>query len=35
VEQYNRKSRAAKLTRELSREILDRIAMKDKQRDVA
>jgi chromosome partitioning protein len=35
VELYNRKSPAAKLTRQLSREILDRIAMKNKQRDVA
>ena len=35
VEFYSRKSQAAKLTRQLSREILDRIAMKNKQRDVA
>ena len=35
VEFHSRKSQAAKLTRQLSREILDRIAMKNKQRDVA
>lgn len=32
---HNAKSRAADLTRQLSREILDRIAVKNKQRDVA
>jgi chromosome partitioning protein len=35
VEYYSRKSQAAKLTRQLSREILDRIAVTNKQRSVA
>jgi chromosome partitioning protein len=35
VEFHNAKTRAADLTRQLSREILDRIAMKNKQRNVA
>ena len=35
VELHNAKSRSADLTRQLSREILDRIAVKNKQRDVA
>ena len=35
VEFHNATSRSADLTRQLSREILDRIAVKNKQRDVA
>lgn len=35
VEQHNRTSRAAELTRQLGREILDRIAVKNVERDVA
>ena len=35
VECYSRTSRAAELTRQLSREILDRIAVKNEQWDVA
>lgn len=35
VEHHNAKSHAADLTRQLSREILDRIAVKNEQRDVA
>jgi MinD-like ATPase involved in chromosome partitioning or flagellar assembly len=35
VQYHEPNCRAARLTRNLSREILDRIAMKNKQRDVA